>query len=77
MATDALLSIAKANDEVLCLSILGDFLSREFTGKDHDDIFYLNGFKRDIGNVISMHRSKPYKLGQAVEMLQKYKYDLI
>jgi len=49
----------------------------KFIGKDHDDIFYLNGFKRDIDNVRSMHLSKPYKLGQAVEMLQKYKYDLM
>lgn len=77
MATEALLSIAKAHDEVLCLFILGDFLSRKFTGKDHDDIFYLNRFKRDVDNVISMHRSKPYKLGRVVEILQKYKYDLI
>ena len=77
MATEALLSIGKAHDEYLCLSILEDFLSRKFVGKDHDDIFYINGFKRDIDNLISMHRSKPYKLGQAVEMLQKYKYDLI
>lgn len=77
MATEALLSIAKAHDDHLCLSIFKDFLSRKFIGNDHDDIFYLNGFKRDIDNVISMHRSKPYKLGQTVEMLQKYKYDLI
>ncbi|SDJ49176.1 hypothetical protein SAMN04487898_10374 [Pedobacter sp. ok626] len=77
MATEALLSIAKAHDEDLCLSVLDDFLSRKFIGNDHDDIFYLNGFKRDIENVTSMHRSKPYKLGQAVEILQKYKYDLI
>jgi len=77
MATEALLSIAKAHDEVLCLSILTDFLSREFIGNHDDDIFYLNGFKRDIDNVISMHRSKPYKLAQAVELLQKHKYDLI
>jgi hypothetical protein len=77
MATEALLSIAKAHNEYSCLSIREDFLSRKFIGNDHDDIFYLNGFKRDIDNVISMHRSKPYKLGQTVEMLQKYKYDLI
>ncbi|MCZ4243974.1 NACHT domain-containing protein [Pedobacter punctiformis] len=77
MATEALLSIAKTHDEVLCLSILTGFLSRGFIGNDNDDIFYLNGFKRDIDNVISMHRSKPYKLAQAVELLQKYKYDLI
>jgi len=77
MATEALLSIAKAHDEVLCLSILGGFLSWKFTGNDNDNTFYLNGFKRDMDNVISMHRSKPYKLGQVVEMLQKYKYDFL
>lgn len=77
MATETLLSVAKAHDEELCLSILNDFLSMKFIGKDHDDIFYLNGFKRDIDNVTSMHLSKPYKLGQALEMLQKYKYDLM
>jgi len=77
MATETLLSIAKSRDEALCLSIINDFLSKKFVGKDLDDIFYLNAFKRDINNVLSLHLSKPYMLAQAVELLQKHKYDLI
>jgi len=77
VATETLISIAKACGESTCLLIWNKFTERCFVVNDDDVIFYLNGFKRDLANVIAMHRSKPYKLGQAIALLERHKYDLI
>lgn len=77
MATETLLSIAKAHDAQTCLEIMEKFSAKNFKMATDNDVYFLNGFKNDLDESYCNHISKPLPLSATVGLLEKYRFNLI
>nr|WP_315423159.1 hypothetical protein [uncultured Pedobacter sp.] len=77
MATETLLSIAKAHDAQTCLEIMEKFSAKNFIMATDNDVYFLNGFKNDLDESYCNHISKPLPLSATVGLLEKHRFNLI
>lgn len=73
MVSESLVSIGKNTDVEVCCKIL-DKIERInlFQDKRQNNVFYHEGLKNDIRNVIYKHKSKPFTLKQAIDFKIEY-----